>query len=301
MEIDLNLDNYNLAELLNLFKLKNNFNIDDLKTTKKIVMKLHPDKSGLDKEYFLFYCKAFRMLKQIYEFRNKNHSTLDNNNSNINYTSLSNDIKETDESKEILIEELFKKDKKDFQKWFNESFEKFYIVEDEKKNGYGDWFKSNEDIDNIKATKNMMNEKINEKREKLLSVVKKQDILEIGQYENSQNYKELDTCIPECYSSNLFSNLSYEDLRKAHTETVVPVSQEDYNNVKKFNNVESYRKYRNSQNIKPFSQEESNRFINNKNNCEDKKNITLAYKLAREDEKNQDSNKLWWSNLRLLK
>ena len=92
MEIDLNLDNYNLAELLNLFKLKNNFNIDDLKTTKKIVMKLHPDKSGLDKEYFLFYCKAFRMLKQIYEFRNKNHSNLDNNNSNINYTSLSNDI-----------------------------------------------------------------------------------------------------------------------------------------------------------------------------------------------------------------
>ena len=52
MEIDLNLDNYNLAELLNLFKLKNNINIDDLKTTKKIVMKLHPDKSGLDKEYF---------------------------------------------------------------------------------------------------------------------------------------------------------------------------------------------------------------------------------------------------------
>ena len=55
MELDLDLENYSLQELLNLFKLKNNFSINDLKITKKMVMLMHPDKSGLEKEYFLFY------------------------------------------------------------------------------------------------------------------------------------------------------------------------------------------------------------------------------------------------------
>ena len=53
MDIDFNLDNYNLQDLLTLFQLENNFNIEDLKNAKKIVLQLHPDKSGLDKEYFL--------------------------------------------------------------------------------------------------------------------------------------------------------------------------------------------------------------------------------------------------------
>ena len=36
--------------------------------------------------------------------------------------------------------------------------------------------------------------------------------------------------------------LQYDDLRKAHTETVVPVTHEDYLRKKKYNNVESLKK-----------------------------------------------------------
>ena len=47
-EIDLNIENYDLEDLLNLFQLNYSFNIDDLKKrSKKMVLKLHPDKSGL--------------------------------------------------------------------------------------------------------------------------------------------------------------------------------------------------------------------------------------------------------------
>ena len=38
---------------------------------------------------------------------------------------------------------------------------------------------------------------------------------------------------PEEYSTDIFSRLPYQDLRKAHTETVVPTTREDYLRKKK--------------------------------------------------------------------
>ena len=49
--LDLNIQNYNLNDLLNLFKLNTNFTEEELKNAKKIVLKTHPDKSNLDKKY----------------------------------------------------------------------------------------------------------------------------------------------------------------------------------------------------------------------------------------------------------
>ena len=71
MEIDFNLNNYDLPDLLNLFNLDYQFTLTDLKQAKKIVLQLHPDKSGLDKKYFLFYVSAFRIIKNIYDFKYK--------------------------------------------------------------------------------------------------------------------------------------------------------------------------------------------------------------------------------------
>ena len=48
--LDLNIHNYELNDLLALFKLPFHFDDSDLKNAKRIVLKTHPDKSGLDKE-----------------------------------------------------------------------------------------------------------------------------------------------------------------------------------------------------------------------------------------------------------
>ena len=69
MEIDLNIENYDLEDLLNLFQLDYSFNDSDLKRAKKMVLRLHPDKSGLDKDFFLFYCKAYRVINSVYKYR----------------------------------------------------------------------------------------------------------------------------------------------------------------------------------------------------------------------------------------
>ena len=54
-DLDLNINNYSLDDILNLFKLSHDFNEYDIKKTKKVVLMTHPDKSGLDKKFFLSF------------------------------------------------------------------------------------------------------------------------------------------------------------------------------------------------------------------------------------------------------
>jgi hypothetical protein len=67
--LDLNIDNYNLPDILALFNLPTLFNEDDLKRARLAVLKTHPDKCKLPKEYFLFFTKAYRIIHQIYTIR----------------------------------------------------------------------------------------------------------------------------------------------------------------------------------------------------------------------------------------
>ena len=71
---DLEIENYELEDLLNLFKLQYNFVEADLKKAYRMALKLHPDKSGLDAEYFRFYMKAYKMVENIFNFRNRKWS-----------------------------------------------------------------------------------------------------------------------------------------------------------------------------------------------------------------------------------
>ena len=119
-KVDLNIDNYQLDDVLHLFRIPVDFNETDLKRAKQIVLKTHPDKSNLDPEYFRFYSKAYKMLYTIWEFRKR--GDIDNDNKNTEY---SNDI--ADEEKKVLLDKFFetnsklKSDKsKDFNRWFND-------------------------------------------------------------------------------------------------------------------------------------------------------------------------------------
>ena len=64
-DLDLDLDNYDLDDLLNLFHLNYNFEKEDLKNAYKMVLRTHPDKSNLCKEIFLFFMKAYEYANEI--------------------------------------------------------------------------------------------------------------------------------------------------------------------------------------------------------------------------------------------
>ena len=95
--------------------------------------------------------------------------------------------------------------------------------------------------------------------------------------------------------------MGYEDLRKAHTETVIPVTMEDYNNVKKFRNVNEYNQFRNSQSIVPLSDIQAQEYLSNKNKIEETEASKRAYRLAKQLEESQKKQEQSWASMRTIK
>lgn len=177
-------------------------------------------------------------------------------------------------------------------------FEKVQIKENKNNSGYEDWFRSNNDITNEKAKSvgdfdRLFNNKKNECRD----LIVKKDLEEI----TSNNGYSLNRNKPEHYSSGIFSKLPYEDLKKAHTETVVPVTQEDYYNKEKYGDVNEIKNVRSRQNITPLTQERSNVLLNKKRYNNEEIATNLAYDLLKQEEEAKQVNERWWRNLKQLK
>ena len=282
MNIDLNIDNYELDDILNLFKIDYDFNHDDLKRVKKYVLQTHPDKSKLSKEYFLFFTKAYKIIYAIYNTREKREK------------STTYILNEDDDNKELL-KKISKK--ADFNKIFNELFDKLNVKED---NGYGDWLTSDEDMDYSETSKQDLHTTIENKKSKARALIVKHDIKELGGDGDSNCYNELIDDNIECYQTGIFSSLQYEDLYKAHTETVIPVTQEDYKARKHFNNDNDLKLYREKQDNRPKTQEESKEILNNKYKSQEKEDIKRIYKLVKQDEIIEKKNQDFINNFKLL-
>ena len=286
--IDLNLDNYELQDLLNLFKLDYNFSLEDLKQAKKMVMKTHPDKSNLPKEYFLFFCSAFKVIVSIHKFR-----TSGNAEQSTEYVP----DNEEDEAKELMLKKLA--NKPNFNKIFNELFEKHRVTDEDSAGGYGDWLKSDEDIDTSVVTKNNMHAAFEAKKSKARGELAiKANIVEMG----GEGYGQSDLVgsVPESYGSALFSNLGYEDLRKAHVETVIPVTQEDMKARPVYANEQDLRHHRDIDRGKPMTKEESNQYLNERRDREGKNDVLRAFRLAKQDEETKRANDAWMSGFKRL-
>jgi len=287
---DLNIDNYDLEDLLNLFHLNYEFDENELKTAKTVALKTHPDKSGLNKEVFLFFMKAYKMIESIYEFKLKRAKCARN-------TSYENEKMESDK-KTLLLKKLDGMKAKDFNKWFNKMFEKVKVNDDDVDSGYGKWFKSDEDVNEETVTnKRDMEAVFNKKKAASRELVLHKGVNEMvhgGGYDLTRSK-------PEEYSSDIFSKLQYDDLRKAHTETVVPVTQEDYLRRKKYNNVESLKKDRAENNPAMLSLAQSKELLRGRKSKEQMGNTQRAFKILKREEEITRANKDWWKELRTLK
>jgi len=302
LDIDLNIENYNFNDLLKLFNLKNNFTDNELRNCYKIVVQTHPDKSGLDKKYFLFYTQAFKILKKVYEYNNKKSSVLNEAKSKIEYIGLSEDEK----GKQLLIKELQEKRPGEFNKWFNSTFESLNLT-NESNDGYGEWLRSDEgltgdgddDRDGSKkcGSMNQLHSLINNKKQSLCALITKQEIREYNTLGNNNN---LDNNVKE-YSSGIFDKLQYDDLKKVHLESVIPVCENDYEKIKKFNSTDALIYYRNRQEFKPISKEKANEELTNYYNTLDKESCELAYRLTKQAQDAEKKNELLWNSLRSLK
>jgi hypothetical protein len=135
--MDLNLDHYSLDELLKLFKLPKPFTEKQLKDARKIVASVHPDKSKLPNEYFLFFYNAYALVESIHKFNQRASQNA------ATPQSFSDILDSMDDTHKQIIANQFTKNP-DFNKEFNKLFDNLYIREND---GYGDWLKSDLDLD----------------------------------------------------------------------------------------------------------------------------------------------------------
>jgi hypothetical protein len=307
-KVDLDIDNYNLEDVLNLFKIPMDFNETDLKRAKQVVLKTHPDKSQLDPEYFRFYSKAYKMLFTIWEFRKR--GDVDNNNKNTEYSIANIDIDNgfDDENKRVLLDNFFEKNGKfktnrDFNKWFNKEFDKNKIQNDAEQKGYESWLRSDEDgpstnLGNVSMA--TMSEEFEKKKSQMRALVKREEIMELNSRGQVQAC-DLSTDAPGSFNSDIFSSLPYQDLHQAHTETVIPVTHEDFENKQQFKNVNEFMTYRDKQDTKPLSEIQALEYLNNKGKKDDEMAVSRAYQLAKQTEQAKQKNNEFWSGLLMLK
>ena len=291
--LDLNIHNYELNDLLNLFKLPFHFKEEHLKDAKKIVLKTHPDKSGLDKEYFLFFSQAYKYLLKIHQLRQSSTTT------NTEY--------DKDElwSKEhsVLIDGKIKTmSQEDYADWFNSTFEKMRLKDESEETGYGDWLKSDDDlVSETVTTTNQMNEYIQNKKKELRALVVHNDFQDM----NTSNGGQFDLVreIPGNYGSSMFDKLQFEDVRKAHCESVIPVTEEDFHNRKKYTNIDELNRERTQDMVQNsdrwLSSHES--MLKNANSQDEDINIQRAYKLMNQDEMIRENHEKFWSDMKRIK
>ena len=298
-KLDLNIENYSRDDLYKLFGLKDKILTENnMRESKKMVLKMHPDKSRLEPKYFLFFSTAYKRLFQIYEFQNKTSKKQDGN-------SGYNDS--IDKEKSEILNHIFEnkkelnlKDPKNFNKWFNEQFDK-HKLEDPNETGYGDWLKSDEGvIDTGNVSKANMASEFEKQKKRIQAVTTYTGIND--PYASTFGGSALMNYSDNYSSGTLFSNdgMGYTDLRQAYNESVIPVTEDDYNKIKKFKNVNEYKAHRDNVDVTPIDKETALRKLMEQNKKEDQESAALAYYYAKQAEKAKEKEQSFWSGLKQL-
>jgi len=289
--IDLDINNYDLNDLYNLFNIYDHeLNYQSMKEAKKIVLKMHPDKSQLDSKYFLFFSNAYKKLYAIYEFQNKSSKKKIDTSEYF------------EEDKKDALNQLFQNNKKledpkQFSKWFNEQFEK-HKLENEEDSGYGEWLKTNEGLyETGSVSQASLHTEFEKQKKKIQTVTKYTGLSDpfastlggtlLGKNDN--------------FSSGLFNDgLQYQDLRQAHVETIIPITQEDYHNMPKFNSEQEYKMHRDHQDITPINEQQGIQYLRERDKRTEEESAHLAYYYAKQSEENSKKNNQFWSGIKYL-
>lgn len=294
-QLDLNIDNYSRAELYKLFGLQVSITLseDIMKECKKLVLKTHPDKARIDEKYFVFFSQAYKKLLTIYEFQNKTNSKKTENNSEY-FDSNNGQILDNwfDTNKKL-------KDPKDFNKWFNQQFEK-HRLEDPTETGYGSWLKSDDDIvfTPTGVTKDKMAAEMEKRKKQVQTMTTYTGVNELTAH--SLGGSSLMAYDSNFTSGSLFSNegMGYTDLRQAYVESVIPVTEDDYRKMPKFNSMDEYKRHRDTANIVPLSKEEAMRQLYQQDKQKDQESAALAFYYAQQSEKVKKNDNEFWTGLK---
>lgn len=281
---NLNLAMYSFREILDLFNLTYDITDQDLKAAKKQVLMMHPDKSRMPPEYFLFYKKAFDEVVKYYIQQNRENQIVGDQ--PIEYLPSSNNVlhsindEHSNFEKQIKskITEMVSQDT--FNKTFNEMFEQSIGggIEHAVKDARSDknkWF-SEEDpvfLTEQNVTKDNINSAINKIKEQQQqqALIKYGGVRELNAHFAGDFLYGDDSATAadntQYISCDPFQSLKYDDIQKVHKDqTVFSVSENDFQKMKTFQNIEEAKRFRHQdgETLKPLEKAEAELLLNQK-------------------------------------
>lgn len=294
---NLDIESYSFYEILELFELAaDNVSIDQLKRAKKKVLMMHPDKSKLPKEYFLFYKKAFDVVVRMYEKVQK----------------VSQRVEETgyfphETDTDDVVSKQFQKtigkiSQKTFQHNFNELFDKHMkkIPSNPQKN---DWFTKTDALYSEQAASSgEMGSVLERIKEQQQSLTKYTGVVTMqcssSQCNSFYDDDEDDAVNGSNYKcSDPFSKLKYDDLRKVHKDqTVFSVRDSDLRNVPQYKTVDEFEKARDVNKLTPMERSKAQQMLQEQDSFLQEKILQKQYQSELVTMRNVDANKQVMSN-----
>jgi hypothetical protein len=291
---NLNIQSYSLEEIFGLFDLTHDISSEDLLRAKKKVLMLHPDKSKLPAEYFLFYKKAFDIVVGIYNHQNKQNQVV----KNVEYApptdkSVTKTI--TSKMKEMSAEEFQGK----FNKLFDENMAK---KPDPHKN---EWFQNDEPAYQIEQNVNASN------MGRAIEHVKKQSqnnaltnyrgVQTLYSSGNGTNVYDDDDDSGSYVTSDPFGKLKFDDLRKVHKDqTVFAVSERDFENVQQYSSVDHFVRERSRIPLDPMEKQKAEQMLASREKQMQEQMIQRGYLANLQTMKYEEKNKTVLSAFMML-
>jgi len=258
-----------------MFGLSYRISIDDLKAAKKTVLMTHPDKSGLPSDYFLFYKRAFEQVVQYYTQQNRQNQVV-NESTSTTYVPLDPISADPEQATQVrsTIEKI---SAKQFHNQFNELFEKNMV--EKRDESHNEWFRKEEapsylptgpvSASNMGSTFEQM--KLQQRESGMVRYGGVRELSSFSGGIGTQYYDrsqfggaEEDDAEDVYISSDPFSKLKFEDLRKVHKDqTVFAVSESDYDRMPKYANVNQYSNERGKP-VTPMDKSEAERLFEEK-------------------------------------
>ena len=216
-QYNLDIHMYSLQDLLGLFDLNYSITLEDMKRAKKKVLMTHPDKSKLAPEYFLFYKKAFDIVVKFYENQTKQNLPVTTE-KRVYDTGHPSADKATVNAVSKNIQSM---DKHQFNATFNELFDKNMVSKTNPDKNQ--WF-TNENATyetTEKVTTQNMGQVFDKIKDTQRGMVKYRGVENL--YMNSDFGNSIyDDENDDIYvSSDPFSKLKFDDLRKVHKDQTV--------------------------------------------------------------------------------
>jgi len=266
---NLDLQSYSLPDLLKLFELREDFSIQDLQQAKRIVLRMHPDKSGLPSEFFIFYKKAFELLVEMYDSMQKLNASVPTESPEYH----------TDNVNQVPLEK------------FQECFHALFETHVQKKKRTNDWFSDTSSGFRTESTD--ANSAIDAIKNNFL--VQHREVQTINR--NGSSFYEEDPELEEYVSSDLFASLKYDDLRKVHKDqTIFPSGH----TMPSTTTVEMQKNERNST-LAPIARKEAERYFANREEASNNRWLEKQYNSKLKDMEIDAKNKEIMASFLLLR